>query len=140
MSALLLVLFIFKPIYGCTDFRITARDKSVIIGRSMEFDTYLGEYFQFDPKETQYKIYLPPMLCKGKEGFWESKYDLLNALDKNGEAGGTNSHGLAVETLYLQDTVYENLTKWDCSHSISQGQLLNYVLSKFVFSIQKPFC
>lgn len=139
MSALLLVLFMFKPIYGCTDFRITARDKSVIIGRSMEFDTYLGEYFQSDPKGTQYKMYLPPMLCKGKEGFWDSKYDLLNALAKNGGAGGMNSHGLSVETLYLQDTVYQNLTKSDCLHSISQGQLPNYALGKFVFSMQKHF-
>ena len=82
MSALLLALFMFQLIYGCTHFRVIAKDKSVIIGRSMEFDTYLGEYFQSDPKGTQYKMYLPPMLCKGKEGFWDSKYDLLNALAK----------------------------------------------------------
>lgn len=66
-------------------------------------------------------MYLPQKLCKGEEGVWKSKYDLLNALAKNGGAGGMNSHGLSVETLYLQETVYENLTKSDCLHSISQG-------------------
>ena len=51
-----------------------------------------------------------------------------------------NSHGLSVETLYLQDTVYQNLTKSDCLHSISQGQLPNYVLGKFFFFNAKTFC
>lgn len=131
----LLVLLLFQLAYGCTHFRIIAKDKSVIIGRSMEFDVFLEEYVLSDPKGTQHKMYLPQELCKGKEGFWESKYDILNAFAQGGGAGGMNSQGLSVEALYLQEVVYENLTKSDCLHSISQGQLPNYILGKFFFNV-----
>ena len=59
----------------------------------MESDTYLGEYLQSDPKGAQNKMYFPQKFCKRKEGFWESKYDLLNDLAKNDGTGGMNWHG-----------------------------------------------
>lgn len=139
MMVALLVLLMLHLAYGCTHFRIIAKDKSVIIGRSMGFNIFLEEYFQSDPKETQYKMYLPEELCKGKEGVWKSKYDILNAFAQGGGAGGMNSQGLSVEALYLQEAVYENLTKFDCLHSISQGQLPNYILGKFFFLMYKPY-
>ena len=101
----------------------------------MEFDVFLEEYVLSDPKGTQYKMYVPQELCKGKEGFWESKYGILNAFAQGGGAGGMNSQGFSVEALYLQEVVYENLTKSDCLRSISQGQLPNYILGKFFFNV-----
>ena len=101
----------------------------------MVFDIFLGEYFQSDPKGTSYKMQLPKDLCKGKEGIWESKYDTLNAFVQGpGGAGGMNSEGLSVESLYLHEIVYENVTQSDCLDAVSQVQLATYILGKmFLF-------
>ena len=135
-----LVTLTFQLVYGCTHFRLRTKDESVIIGRSMEFDIFLGEYLQSDPKGTSYKMQLPKDLCKGKEGIWESKYDILNAFAQGGGgAGGMNSEGLSVETLYLHGTVYDNVTQSDCLDAVSQVQLSIYILGKLFFLVHQPY-
>ena len=105
----------------------------------MVFDIFLGEYFQSDPKGTSYKMQLPKDLCKGKEGIWESKYDTLNAFVQGlGGAGGMNSEGLSVESLYLHETVYENVTQSDCLDAVSQVQLATYILGKMFLFFHQP--
>ena len=139
LLAFLLVIQTSQLVYACTHFRLTTKDQSVIIGRSMEFDIFLGEYFQSDPKGTSYKMQLPKDLCKGKEGIWESKYDILNAFAQGGGgAGGMNSEGLSVETLYLHGTVYDNVTQSDCLDAVSQVQLSIYILGKIFLFFHEP--
>ena len=139
LLAFLMVILTFQLVYGCTHFRLTTKDKSVIIGRSMVFDIFLGEYFQSDPKGTSYKMQLPKDLCKGKEGIWESKYDTLNAFVQGpGGAGGMNSEDLSVESLYLHETVYENVTQSDCLDAVSQVQLATYILGKMFLFFHQP--
>ena len=133
---LLLVLLMFQLTNGCTHFRIKAKDDSVVIGRSMEFNINLLEYFKSEPKKTQHKMDLLLELCQGKKGVWESKYDILNALVLDAGVGGMNSEGLSVESLYLQESMYENVTESDCANAIAAVQLPNYILGKFSFKVK----
>ncbi len=115
--------------FACTDFQIKAKDKSVIIGRSMEFGMSLkGSEVVVHPRGRK----ITSMTSKGKKGVsWTSKYAFL-AIDcfeeKEAVIDGINEKGLAVEFLWFPISKYQEVVP---GKFVSIADLGSWVLGNF---------
>ncbi len=87
-------------VYACTDFRLTAKDGTVIVTRSLEFAQDLKSELRSSNRDRVFSMAAP----NGKPGlYWKAKYGyvFLDALNADVAMDGMNEQGLSVEILYL---------------------------------------
>ncbi len=120
-----------NPIFACTDFKLTAKDGSQIIARTMEFSLDLKSDLVTRPRGYSFKTDAPG----GKPGMnWESKYGYLyvNALNKYFTVDGMNEQGLAFEYLYLPgETKYQTVPEGKFSQALPYYNFGDWVLGNF---------
>jgi len=115
--------------FACTDFQIKAKDKSVVIGRSMEFGMSLkGSEVVVHPRGRK----MTSMTLKGKKGVsWTSKYAFLGIdcfEEKDAVVDGINEKGLSVEFLWFPISEYQEVVP---GKFVSIADLGSWVLGNF---------
>ncbi|MFA6430815.1 MAG: choloylglycine hydrolase family protein [Candidatus Margulisiibacteriota bacterium] len=111
LSVLVLMAFFASTlVYACSDFVIKAKDKSVVVGRSMEFPIDLKSEVVVAPRGQQFNV----VNKKGTKGeSWTSKYgyfgiNAFNLADTYVE--GLNEKGLAFDGLMFTGAEYQPAT------------------------------
>lgn len=112
-----------------TNFKLTARDGSVVIARSMEFPDMLGAMVTAIPRGVSYQSTSP----SGPGVAWTSTYGVVG-MDAIGNTqyltDGMNEVGLYAGVLYMPGFAdYEDPTGIDSSLVISNMDICNFVLS-----------
>lgn len=96
--------------FACSDFQIRARDKSIVIGRSMEFPVDLHSHVVVVPRGREFTS----VNDKGVKGIsWKNKYGFLgvDAFNvKNAYVEGFNEMGLAFDALMFTGAKYQPAT------------------------------
>lgn len=120
------------PSNACTGIRLTASDKGVVYGRSMEWGAFdLLSRVTIIPKGYEFVGTTP----NGKEGYkWKSKYGVvgLDMLKKTTIADGMNEKGLAAGLFYHPGTA--NYPKFDpkkANITISAIDVVHFILTQF---------
>lgn len=132
ISFLLAFFITFNPIvYACTDFRLTAKDGSILITRSMEFALDLKSNLRSSPQGRQFTTAIPD----GKPGLsWQSKYGYLyvDGLNVDIAIDGMNEQGLSIEALYLPgETEYQTIPTGQNQRALGYDQLGHWLLGNF---------
>lgn len=119
------------PSYSCTDFKLTAKDGTIIITRSMEFGMEMNSNLRTSTRGRSFATSLP----NGKQGLaWKSKYGYvyLDGLGQDVTFDGMNETGLTFEYLYLPgETTYQTLPAGKENAALSYAQLGDWVLGNF---------
>lgn len=116
---------------ACTEFRLTSKNNSVVIGRSMEFAQKVNSNVIVQPKG-QKRISKLPDGSDGKK--WASKYGViyLDAFGLDIAADGFNEVGLSVGELYFpSEAKFAEAPKKNKSKAISNLDLPLYILQNF---------
>jgi choloylglycine hydrolase len=97
---LIQTLTLFQKAQSCTDIKIQAKDGSVVVARSMEFEFDIQSKLNVVEKG-QKKLSHAPKEMNGIE--WTSKYKIayLDGFGLDGATDGMNEKGLSVEILYM---------------------------------------
>jgi len=85
---------------GCTEFRAIAKDKTVVVARSMEWGEDMHSHIVVQPRGKNYSS----LASDGSQGLaWKSRYGFLfiNAYGLDGATDGMNEHGLSVGLLFF---------------------------------------
>ncbi len=85
---------------ACTDFRVMAKDGTVLITRSMEYSVDMKSNLRSSTRGRVFTTIAPD----GKSGLaWKAKYGyvFLDAMNQDFAIDGMNEAGLSVESLYL---------------------------------------
>ena len=121
----------FSSVNACTDFRLKAKDGSILITRSMEFGMELNSNLRTSLRGQQLSTILPD----GKQGLsWKNKYGYiyLDGLGQDVAFDGMNETGLTFEYLYLpSETQYQTVPAGKENQAISYSQFGNWVLGSF---------
>src|ERR1700722_17842733 len=108
LVAVLAMVLVNSSAYACTDFRIVAQDKSVVIARSMEFAEDMHSNVRTSNRDRSFQEVTP----NGKPGIsWKARYGyvFLDAFNVDVSLDGMNEAGLSIEALYLPgETQYQN--------------------------------
>ncbi|MDR3490675.1 MAG: choloylglycine hydrolase family protein [Gammaproteobacteria bacterium] len=116
---------------ACTSFRLTAKDGTVLIARSMEYSLDLKTELRTSPRGRSFTSVAPD----GKPGMnWKAKYGyvFLGALGVDATVDGMNEEGLSFEALYLPGLAkYQTSAPNQDSHVISYMNLGDWALSNF---------
>lgn len=124
-------LFGFSPAQACTDFRLTAKDGSLLVTRSMEFGQDLQSNLRSSPQGRQFSSSSP----NGKSGLsWKSKYGYLylDGLGLDASFDGMNEQGLTFEFLYLPgETQYQSVPDGKEAQALAYFMLGDWVLGNF---------
>jgi choloylglycine hydrolase len=129
---LFIILFSINTIASaCTDFRIIAKDNSVLITRSMEYGVDMKSNLRSSTRGRIFTTIAPD----GHSGLsWKAKYGylFLDALNVDAALDGMNEAGLSVESLYLPNfagyqTVPSNLS----NQALPYLNFADWVLSNF---------
>lgn len=127
----LLLALSFSTGFSCTDFRIAAKDNSVIVARSMEFAVDLKSNLRSSPRGRVYQNISP----NGKAALsWKSKYGYLylDAFNADAAVDGMNEEGLSFEYLYLPgETQYQTVEAGHENQSLPYYKFGDWVLSNF---------
>ncbi|HVZ66747.1 MAG TPA: choloylglycine hydrolase family protein [Patescibacteria group bacterium] len=114
----------------CTCFLVKAKDKSVVVGRTMEFGIDLQSKISIFPREFKFQ----GMGANNKPGFsWSSKYGFvgMDALGMPMVSDGMNEKGLYVGDLYLPGFAkYQDVPIGEEGNSISPLDVAGYLLSE----------
>lgn len=128
----LLTLFLLSPVLlACTDFRIIAKDGSVIITRTLEFAMDLNSNLRNVPRASIFNTTAPD----NKPGVsWTNKYGYLylDGLNMPAVVDGMNEKGLSFEYLYLPgETKYQNIPADKSKKALPYYYLGDWVLGNF---------
>lgn len=117
-------------LFCCTDFTITAQDKTVVNGRSMEFGTDLQSELIIFPRGLKQQSNLAGSKL-GKS--WTTKYASMgmNAFGLDALIDGINEKGLTIGGLWLPGTIYSQEKGRDQKQMISLMDLGNWILGSF---------
>ena len=122
---------------ACTEIRVVAKDGTVIVGRTMEFEFNLESYVVVEPVDKSHKAYMPSK-CRYQLApmKWQNKYVVtyLNAWGTNMAVDGMNNAGLSVGALLFPGFAeYEELPENKCPKGgmISHLELPLWLLSTF---------
>lgn len=125
-------LFAMTTANACTGVRLTADDKSVVVGRTMELAPSLHSKIMTIPKGIRYVGLSNTGINKGKK--WDVKYPIAgtNGLDLPYIVDGINSEGLAVGSFYFTGYAkYQESTKDNESSRLAAWELPTYLLSQY---------
>jgi choloylglycine hydrolase len=116
---------------ACTDFRITAKDGSVIIARSMEFAVDLKSNLRTSPRGRNFNT----LAADGKPGLsWRAKYGyvFLDGFGVDAAIDGMNEQGLSLEVLYLPNfSQFQLVPSGKDNMALSYLHFGDWVLSNF---------
>jgi choloylglycine hydrolase len=119
------------PATACTDFRLTAKDGTLLITRSMEFGIDLNSHFHTSTVNRVYATIAPD----GKSGLtWKAKYGYvyLDGFGQDIALDGMNTVGLTFEYLYLPgETTYQTVPNGKSSQALAYDMFGDWVLSNF---------
>lgn len=120
-----------QPLLACTDFKLVAKDGTVLITRSMEFGVDVKSSLRSSPRgrtiATTSPTGTPGMTWKGKYGYlYLDGFGIDVALD------GMNENGLTFEYLYLPgETEYQTLPAGKDSQALPYMYFGDWVLGNF---------
>lgn len=121
----------FTSAWACTDFRLTAKDGTVVITRSLEFAEDLQSNLLTSPRGRHFIN----TTDTGKTALaWDAKYGyvFLDGLNTGVAIEGMNEQGLAVEALYLPgETQYQTVTPGQEAHALSYLHFGDWLLGNF---------
>lgn len=117
--------------WACTDFRLNAQDKSIMIARSMEFADDMHANLRTSNRDRLYQETAPD----GKPGMsWRAKYGyvFLDAYSVDVALDGLNEAGLSIEALYLPgETEYQKVPDGKDNQALSYLHFCDWVLANF---------
>ena len=126
-----LLLLQLEQAFACTDFRIISQDKSVIVGRSLEFSQDLNCNVRTSPRGITFTNVAPD----GTQGMsWKSKYGYvyIDALNAPVTMDGLNEKGLSFEYLFLPgETQYSQVPVGKNNQAIPYFRLGDWILGNF---------
>ncbi len=134
MKYLLALLFLQAPLYCCTDFQLTAEDKSEVVGRSMEFALNLRSEVVLHPQGEKYSITLTNPHSDPIQGLsWTSKYGYLavNAFGLDLPVDGMNEKGLSFGALWFPGAEYQKVPAGKESEALLLTNIGNWLLGNF---------
>jgi choloylglycine hydrolase len=114
-------LFTFSTALACTDFRVQAKDGSVIVARSMEFALDLSSNLRTSTRGRVFTNTTP----NNKPGLtWKAKYGyvFLDGMNVDAVLDGMNEEGLSIEVLFLP-----NFAKYQTIPAGKESQGLPYL-------------
>lgn len=118
------------PSPACTDFRLSATDGAVVVGRSMEWGLDLKSQINKHPRGETVQSHAPGGTAGMK---WTSKYGYL-AVD-GGVCGptldGMNEKGLSIGFLWLPGSKYHEISKGDESRAVCLLDFGDWLLGNF---------
>lgn len=130
-GSLLLALFTSQSSYACTDFRLTAKDGTVMITRSMEYAVDMQSNLRSSPRGRNFTTVAP----NGKPGLsWKAKYGyvFLDAFKIDLSTDGMNEAGLSFEALYMPGFAkYQDVPAGQDSQALPYINIGDWVLSNF---------
>lgn len=116
---------------ACTDFRLTAKDGTILITRSMEFAQDLQSNLRSSPRGRQFTT----TTMDNKPGLsWKAKYGYLyvDGFKIDASFDGMNEAGLTFEYLYLPgETHYQTVPDGKQNKSIPYTRFGDWILSNF---------
>ncbi|MHB1949125.1 MAG: linear amide C-N hydrolase [Gammaproteobacteria bacterium] len=128
---LLVVLSFCNIALACTDFRIIAKDGTVLITRSLEFAMDMKSNLRSSPRGRVFNTKAPD----GKPGLsWKAKYGYVSLDGFNIDAAidGMNEVGLSIEDLYLPALAqYQVVPKDQSSQALPYVNLGDWILGNF---------
>ncbi len=131
MSRILMICFLFLgSVEACTGIRLTAKDGSVVHGRTLEFGIPLETKVAVIPRGMQFSGMTP----LGKGLSYTTKYASVGALlsDDPSMADGMNEKGLAVGTFFFPGYAsYTPVTSENQSRGLSPMDFPSWILSQF---------
>ncbi len=124
-------LFSSAATWACTDFRVIAKDGTVMVARTLEFAMDLQSNLMTSPRgRTVNNIAL-----NGKSGMtWKTKYGylFLDGLNSGLAMEGMNEQGLSFEALYLPDeTQYQTVPAGQEANGIAYLNFGHWLLGNF---------
>jgi len=131
LAAAILGAFQTHPVSACTDFRLTAKDGTILIARSMEFGSPLNSSIRSATRNQAFSSTAP----EGKQGLkWKAAYGYvyLDGFGQNIALDGMNEAGLTFESLYLPgETTYQTVPQGKSSQALSYDMFGDWVLGNF---------
>ena len=119
------------PSLACTDVKLTAKDGTIMIARSMEFAVDVQSSIRTSTRNHAFKNTAP----NGKPGLaWNARFGFiyLDGFGQNIALDGMNEAGLSFEYLYLPgETEYQTVPNGHESQALSYAQFGNWILSNF---------
>lgn len=119
------------PTNACTDFKLTAKDGTLLITRSMEFGQDLQSNLRSSPRERLFKTTTP----NNKPGItWTSTYGYIyvDGFHVDASFDGMNEEGLTFEYLYLPgETQYQTIPSGKDSQAVPYALFGDWVLGNF---------
>ena len=120
---------------ACTEFRVTSKDdRSVIIGRSLEYGMNLTSYLVVEPAKTSHKA-VPKGGCPKSSGMtWSNRYRIayLNVLDLPIASDGLNEAGLSAGALLFPGFAkFQDISQNRCDNAVSSLQFPLWILGRF---------
>ena len=130
-----ILLELFLAIDACTEIRVTAEDKTVVVGRSMEFMIDVMSYIVVEPKDYPHTAELPKTCSRSSSAItWTNSYKIayLDALSSPFSCDGQNDAGLSVGALLLHGfSKYQTVPKDKCGTAISNLEFTAWILGNF---------
>jgi len=116
---------------ACTDIRVTAKDGTVLIGRSMEFAVDMNSRLMSTPRG---KIFTNSTNDGQPALSWKNRYGyvFLDGFNIGAPIDGLNEHGLSLEGLYLPgETQYQTIPKGQENQGLPYFRFGDWVLGNF---------
>lgn len=117
--------------FSCTDFKLKAKDGTIMITRSMEFGMEFNSNLRTMPRGKSFST----TLANNKQGLsWKNKYGYvyLDGLGQDISFDGMNETGLTFEYLYLPgETQYQEVPTDKESMALSYTQFGDWILGNF---------
>ncbi len=122
----------FSEVSACTVFRMTAKDGSIMLSRSMEFAVDLHYDLIVVPRN---KTFVSPF-SQGRNGLaWSTRFGYLGvaAMGMNtGVSEGMNEKGLSISALWYETTMqWQDVTPADSSNALANTMFSDWVLGNF---------
>jgi choloylglycine hydrolase len=133
MSITVFFVFLFwiNSLYACTDVRLSAKDGTLLVARSMEFGIDLHSNLRSSTRGREFN----PVAPNGKPAMaWKAKYGYvyLDGFNQDMAVDGMNENGLTFEYLYLPgDTQYEDVPAGKENQALPYYRVGDYILSNF---------
>jgi choloylglycine hydrolase len=115
---------------ACTDFRLTAADGSLVVGRTMEWGLDLKSQITKHPRGETIESKAP----SGKAGMkWTSKYGYLgvNSYGADLSLDGLNEKGFTAGLLWMPGSTYEKVASGQESTAVSLMDFGSWLLGNF---------
>ncbi len=131
LSTLLCLSVVNLKTFACTDIRVTAKDGTILIARSMEFGADMQSNVRTSTRNRSFAMVAPD----GKPGLsWKAKYGYVyfDAMQQDVATDGMNEEGLSVEDLYLPNLAqYQTVQAGQDNQALPYLHFGDWVLSNF---------